>query len=146
MPASKWGQVRKELSQLQTSNGGVLLPLDVVNAAKLPSSPLHAYFEWDDTKAAHSHRLWQARQLIVEVITVKKTPHSVVEVEVQEYVSLPSDRKNGGGYRDVVAVLSNPTLRDELLESARQDMLTFRRKYVGLKELDDVFSAMVKVV
>ena len=37
---------------------------DVVAAARDPLSPLHSKFQWDDSKAAHRYRLWQARQII----------------------------------------------------------------------------------
>jgi hypothetical protein len=42
-------------------------PQKVVIAATDKSSPLHRYFEWDDGKAAHQHRLDQARRLIGSV-------------------------------------------------------------------------------
>ena len=43
---------------------------DVVAAARDPLSPLHSKFQWDDSKAAHRYRLWQARQIIASV-TIK---------------------------------------------------------------------------
>lgn len=39
----------------------------VVKAARLKSSPLHQYFEWDDKKAGHMLRLVQARAIITSV-------------------------------------------------------------------------------
>lgn len=60
---------------------GRLTPEDVVHAASDRSSPLHGLFEWDDKKAAHSHRLTQARRLIRGV-------RVVVTVEQQE-VAMP---------------------------------------------------------
>jgi hypothetical protein len=51
-------------------------------AAKKKSSPVHEQFEWDDSVAAHQHRLNQARTMInslqVEVITTDRKPSNVM--------------------------------------------------------------------
>lgn len=44
-------EVADQLRLLETENGR-LDPSLVVEAARDPASPLHAYFEWDDTEAA----------------------------------------------------------------------------------------------
>lgn len=77
------------LEQLRLENDGKLIPDDVVEAAGEVSHPLHDYFEWDDDKAGHQHRLWQARVLIRSVrVTVedRKVPAYVnVKVESIQY-------------------------------------------------------------
>lgn len=55
--------VADELHKLYTK-AGELTPEAVEAKARNPRSPLHGYFEWDDTRAAHLYRLEQARQLI----------------------------------------------------------------------------------
>lgn len=55
------------LEEIREENGGKLRPQDVVDAARAEKSPLHHYFDWDDTHAAEQHRLWQSRQLIKRV-------------------------------------------------------------------------------
>src|SRR5688500_16292159 len=60
-------------------------------AEKHPSSALHASFQWDDTEAAKQYRLWQARQLITEVVVVYEDRPSV-----QKYVSIVSERGERG--------------------------------------------------
>jgi len=54
---------------------GRLTAAAVVDSARDPQSPLHRYFEWDDTSAAESWRLEQARSLIrsVRVIVTYET-------------------------------------------------------------------------
>jgi hypothetical protein len=44
-----------------------LTPEAVVEAAKAEKHPLHRFFTWDDKKAAHAHRIDQARTLIRSV-------------------------------------------------------------------------------
>ena len=58
--------VEEELSDLNKEHGH-LTPDLVLKSAVSVSSPLHSLFEWDDNKAGHSFRLWQARKLIRSV-------------------------------------------------------------------------------
>lgn len=64
MPSSM--QVEVVLDELNQAHGH-LTPDLVVQAATDEQSPIHSIFEWDDGKAAHQHRLWQARRLIRSV-------------------------------------------------------------------------------
>lgn len=137
--ASKISQELQKLKQLAEAKGERLLPEAVVEAAKSKDSPLHSSFEWEDSVAAHKYRLWQARQLIVTV-------HYEENPRQHYFVSLKSDRKEGGGYRTVVEVLDDDDLRIELLEDAKGDMLIFKKKYSRLKELAEVFAAMEKII
>ena len=59
-------QVEVALDELNRTHGH-LTPDLVVQAAQYEQSPIHSIFEWDDGKAAHQHRLWQARRLIRSV-------------------------------------------------------------------------------
>ena len=54
---------RNELEAIEREHGGIT-PALVVDAASDEDSALHEWFEWDDSAAAHAHRLAQARQLI----------------------------------------------------------------------------------
>jgi hypothetical protein len=134
--------VKQELLRIAEAHGGKLRPIDVVAAARPKSSPLHSKFQWDDTKAAESYRLWQARQLIK--VVVEKIVGSLEPQQIM--VSLTPDRKlEGGGYRILTDVLGNRPQREQLLADALLDMERFQQKYAVLKELADVFAAMRKV-
>jgi len=129
-----------ELKRIAEENGGILKPEVVVEEARPKSSPIHSRFTWDDSKAAHEHRLWQARQLIrvvVEVIEGVKGRHEV-------FVSLSSDRKESG-YRVMTEVLSKSELRRQMLSDALNELVLFQEKYQRLKELAAVFSSIRKV-
>ena len=64
MPSSM--QVEVALDELNQAHGP-LTPDLVVQAAQDEQSPIHSIFEWDNAKAGHQHRLWQARRLIRSV-------------------------------------------------------------------------------
>lgn len=130
-------RIIEELRRIESKNG-ILRAEDVVKNAAVRTSPLHPEFEWDDTKAAHQHRLDQARALIrvcVEFVGEEKKPRQV-------FVSLKSDRIAGGGYRSTVSVLRMNDLRAQLVEDALQDMETFQSRYSRITELAGVREQM----
>jgi len=130
---------RDELEQIRLTHDGVLRATDVVEHARNPETALHDRFEWDDTKAAWQHRLWQARELIRVVVQTRPTS----DVSTRVYVSLAADRRNdGGGYRTLDEVMRSKTMRDALLKQASADMVRFETTYRQLSELASVISAM----
>lgn len=106
----------------------------VVEAAANPLSPLHAYFEWDDRKAGHEYRLWQARTLLCRVEVVN--PEAMEQKPVPVFVSLMEDRvQKGGGYRAVPDVLTSADLRASLMRTALAELAAWTRRYSMLTEL-----------
>lgn len=133
---------RAELERIRKANGGVLRPADVVHAAKAKSSPLHDYFEWDDGKAAHQHRLEQARLLIrctVELVGEDEKP-------VKMYVSLQSRRAEGDSYQSLRDVVQSRPLREELLRQALAEADAWRKRYEKFRELHEVFAAIGRAI
>lgn len=115
-------------------------PADVVEYARThPESALHGRFVWDDSKAAHEYRLWQARQIITTVMSVY--PDQKVR---QTYVS-PIEQRGSGGYIALVDVLSDKDRRAAYLKQALDELAVFQERYRDLKELAVVFAAAKKV-
>ena len=115
-------ELKIELTQIMSRNGGTLPPERVVEAARPEGSALHAYFDWDDRVAGDKWRLQQARELIRSVrISIPNQP----PVEVRAFVSLAADRASGLGYRAMQEVMSNEFLRRQLAE----EMLSMSRKW-----------------
>jgi hypothetical protein len=133
--------IAQELRRIADDNKGLLLPENVVAAARPVTSPLHPRFEWDNSKAAAAYRIWQARQLIRVVVEV--VPGMNVATEV--FCSLSRDRNDEGGYRVVTTVLSSEELREEMLADALAELETFRIKYRRLQELVEVFDAIKRM-
>lgn len=130
----------EELEKIREANDGILLPSEVVEFAKDPETALHSRFTWDDSKAAHEYRLWQAREVIR--VLVRVVPG--VKSTVRAFVSLAQDRK-AGGYRSIEDVMIDPPMRESLLDQAKRELASFRRRYKDLKELAVVFSAMDEI-
>jgi len=136
-------RIDEELELVASRHGGILRAEDVVEFARNPETELHKHFEWDDSKAAHEYRLWQARQVIRVYATI--IPNENVG-EVRAYVSLYPDRTQpGGGYRPLAVVLSDDQLREQLLRQALKEADTWRHKYQQLERLAPIFKALEQV-
>jgi hypothetical protein len=128
---------RQELESLRDENN-LILAERVVEFAENPSTALHGWFEWDDSRAAHQHRLQQARQLIVWV----KVKPAGSDEPIQAFASIESDRhRPGGGYRSVILILSDAALYQAYLAQAMEELQRFQQKYAEIKELGMIFSA-----
>ncbi|MFH1140979.1 MAG: hypothetical protein V1724_04800 [Chloroflexota bacterium] len=130
-----------ELIRIAEANDGELRPCDVVEAARSESSPIHHIFNWNVEEAAYQHNLEQARRLI------RVTVHYIGDdpAPVRIWVSLTKDRtQEGGGYKSVVAVMSDRDMRAQLLQDAFDEMKRFEAKYARFVELADVLAAMRK--
>jgi len=131
---------RKKLAdELATlAKSGRLSPKKVVAWAKAHSgSALHGYFQWDDSRAAHQYRLWQARELIVSVEAVYDDG-----VKGQVYVSPTTTRHQGRGYHRLVDVMSDAALRAQFLTQALHELERICEKYSDLCELAGVRQAV----
>lgn len=116
---------RKLLMQIARRNGGVLKVDDVLDEAKDETSPLHKHFEWDDTAAADKYRRDQARYLIQKCkITLVETE----PVSIRAFVSLPSDRDSGGGYRLTSEVVTDERRKQELLHDIQLTIARWTQK------------------
>lgn len=124
---------------------GLVMPNDVVEAARPSNSPLHPYFDWNDGKAAHEWRLQQARYLIRQCVEVTELIKDKPQ-EIHVFVSLLSERTNKGGYRFVVDVLSDKEQREEMLQMALDELTKIRNRYAELRELASLFEAIDRTV
>ena len=121
--------VGRRIEFLMAQKGGEVNPTDVIEDARTSSSPLHSFFEWDDTEAAKKYRLWQARQMIAAVAEVV-----VIEGRQEEHKSFFSV-KNAAMERAYVTlntVIKTPSYRQQLLTDA----------YSHIKELQRVILLM----
>ncbi len=137
-------KIQAELETVKSrSPDGLLKPEDVVEFAKSPDTTLHSRFQWDDSKAAHSYRIDQAREIIQRVfVTVLEKP----ETEHRAFVSLVTDRvRDGGGYRTLVEVMNSAAHRATYVRQALNDVTFWRQKYEAIVELQPIFAAIDKV-
>jgi hypothetical protein len=138
----------------------LLTPSVVLDDASNPGSPLHAFFEWDDTVAANRYRVDQAGHLIrsiqVTFVDVEQAPSRQIELAgvqsdqkstanpVRAFVSIRSD-DGDPSYVSTMQAMSDPAMRTQVLKQAHDELAAVGRKYRELSELSQVFQAIESV-
>ena len=130
--------VGRHLEMLRKRNKGELTPEVVLDDAKHDNSPLHSFFEWDETEAARQYRLQQARGLIRAVVAVyareNKDP-----IKAKAYVHISSPKPH---YRETVDALSKQATRTAVLQRAWSELQAWKNRYKDLEELSGLISVI----
>lgn len=127
-------QVVAERLQSLCEKRGDLRERDVLNDARRKTSPLHAYFEWDDSVAAEAHRLTQAAALIRRVkVTVLRDEQSE-PIAVRAYIarrelSSTVEDVEPGAYLPIERVAGQTAYEMTVMDSMRRDVLRLKRRY-----------------
>ena len=82
--------LRDEISRLAKIHKPVLAE-HLVAAAANPKSPIHHMFEWNDTVAAHKHRLTMAKQMLRQLLN--HLQYKGQAVEVRAWIPLKVDEQ-----------------------------------------------------
>jgi hypothetical protein len=136
--------VGAHLELLRQQCKGELTPEDVLSDAKHDNSPLHSFFEWDNTAAAHQHRLAQARGLIRSVVAIyvdeeKQKP----AVRAKAYVHIAE--AGAPHYREAGHAMSQSKTRRMVLQRAWRELQAWKTRYSDLKEFSDLFEVIAEV-
>jgi len=133
------------LSGIQKKQG-FISPESVIEKAKVKTSPLHKGFEWDDTAAAHQHRMTQARNIIqaIKIIKLEVSPQPIRAFELRGSTK-PESIKPRKVYDNIEDILADPVTRNELLDRALAELRAFEKRYSHLRELNDTFKAMRRI-
>jgi hypothetical protein len=129
----------KLIAAMDTENG-LVKPENVLKRAESATSPLHGFFTWDDEKAAEEWRIMQARYLI-RSFKVEIEPLVIVPA----FVSLGTDRTNGGGYRWTGEVLPQVDLKKNLMLTVLSDMENLLRKLEDMPEMKPLMQMIVSL-
>jgi len=118
-------------------------PAAVVDDARPPASPLHPYFEWDDSVAAEEYRGEQAQGLIRHVRIVIEEANGEERL-MPICISIETD--DGRTYQPLARVLSDAEMRQQMLDRAEADLAAWRDRYAGLKELAAVHAVIARAL
>lgn len=150
--AQVWGERLEHLA-----GEGLVTADDIVQDAQQEDSPTHSYFNWDDATAAHGYRLMQARYYMRSVnILVKDDAeptrafiHLKQSQDEDDEETEAEEEEPTAGYRTIQTIMANPRLTRMLLEQARRELVSYRRKYNQYAEmakvhehLDEAIAAM----
>jgi hypothetical protein len=123
------------------SNGHLeVTPDDVVADAQAKSSPLHNFFEWDDSEAAQRYRVQQARYLLRSIRVVIEKQEAVTETRAFVRVTVQEPEQDARRvYTSVQHALSEDDLRIQVIEQALRQLESWRKRWTEYTELGEVF-------
>jgi len=125
------------IQKIQAKNDGFCSPHNLIKEAQSPRSPLHDdIFRLDDSEAAYEHRLHIARRMIRGLRVV----NSPVQQQFLHVKVTNGDVKEG--YVDAVEVAGNANYRMFVLEEAKNMLLSYRRRWGWLQELDRIWQVI----
>lgn len=110
---------------------------EVVAEARPVDSPMHCRFEWDDTVAGERWREEQARGWL-RTITMKVRPAESEPLRVRALVAVSapiSDDKVETRYMPTLEARQDPACWDSVLQTARVEARSFRRRLATLEAL-----------
>lgn len=125
-------------------DGSISLETIVANA-KPKNALLHDEFTWANSEAAEKWRLLEARKVVQSIEIVHENgqltrAYEATTITITETQGKESETRRV--FKSVHDIMADPLGRDELLTQAIRDALAWRRRYVGLQELAQVFSAL----
>lgn len=132
------GTIGSELHKLGGKKGR-LVAGQVVYAASDPDSPLHRFFDWDDTVAAEKWRLEQARKMIQEVEVV------IEEVQTRAWQSVVVEKgtaNEGRVYVRTDVAFREPKLASQIIDKAMAEVRAWRERYSDYSQLASIFEAI----
>lgn len=115
---------------------------DIAKVAKGKRHVLHSLvYDVDENKAAIRYYRDNARKILRSIhITYEEAPESPVRYYQLEQIKTPGTAEVTT-YRSVDEMMSEPELRNHLLEEAKVELGYFKKRYGHLKELAAVFEA-----
>lgn len=82
-------EVRRSVLAISEGRSGQLVEA-ILDEARNPDSPLHPWFEWDDSAAAEKYRRLQAGRLIAVVVRQADAPKQLEPVKVAVRIMAPA--------------------------------------------------------
>lgn len=133
--------VGAHIEMLREKFKGELTPEDILDDAKNGNSPLHSFFEWGDSAAAHQYRLQQARGLIRAVVAIyTREDDGKAAIRQKAYVHIKQG--DTSHYREMSHAMSVKSTRDNVMGTAWRELQQWRAKYKDLQEFANVFAAI----
>lgn len=111
----------------------------VVKKATPKDAAMHPCFEWDTKKAAHKHRLHQAKRLIGGIVVTFIDDPRKEKPPIRAYVKFGDSK---GTYAPIEIALATQSGRESLLAQAVQQLRSLQVQYGHLQELAKVFAEL----
>lgn len=140
-------QVAGETIKKIEDRDGVITSEAFLDESRPEDAPTHNCFDWNDSEAAEKWRLWQAGQVIRDiVVTIVDSDKEQEPIKTPMFVNTSIKGSNKAYYTSTETALVDDVLRDNVLNNAKAELRAFRKKYERLKELSNVFNEIDKLL
>lgn len=130
----------KVMEELEKTVG--LTTKSLVDASRPEDAPLHKEFEWNDTVAGEKYREIQAGKMITNLkVSIKQDETKTV----RGFVALDYGVSKPASFENTETVLSVTEKRNRLLTLAIKELQAFRKKYIMLSELSELFEMIERL-
>jgi len=136
--AIRYGQ---RISHLEKRMGHVT-PKMLVEDGKSRSSPLHAYFEWNDSVAAYSYRIEQAQYLLRSIAVDVEDVSQPTARAFFNVSDTDAEGKKVSIYVSQDAAFSKPEYTKQIIQQALSDAKNWYQRYRTYKELSKITDAI----
>jgi hypothetical protein len=125
---------------------GAVTAETVLEDARNINSPLHGGFTWDDNEAAEQHRLNEARYLLRQIVIYEepKEPEGEPTI-IRAFVNVQEENQPDATYVDITTAMSDPKLREQILERAYRELTAWKVRYEEFEEFARVVKAINSV-
>ena len=130
------------IQAIADSNDGEVTALQVLEDASGKRSPLHDFFQWDDTEAARQYRLTQARLMIrsVDIVYVDSRGNESKQAKAFPSVAYQDDRTEENRvrhhYLTAQRVFDDEDTRQEIIDGFRRRINSLRRDMRQVEGMD----------
>jgi hypothetical protein len=122
------------------SLGEYATPEEILEKGRDETTELHKCFEWGETVAAEQFRLYQARNIVCNLVYAEPE-----RKDEKPKVRIFYETERGRGYQQTVKILQNKDSYQRLLDTAKNELNAFVKKYAMLTELQPVFLEIEKL-
>lgn len=123
-------------SFIEEEFGGAVTPVEFVQAAKNPESPVHSLFDWDVQRAAEKHWLSQAATYIKAVVVV------IEGVETPAFHRVFIKARDSFQYVDVDTATHDEELWRQVIQAALKEAKAWALRYRQYKQLSAIVVAI----
>ena len=111
------------------------VPEKTVALAQDADTELHKCFTWDDTKAAHAHRLQEARQIISIIVEDVPKTEDHEAFEIRSFTNVHVENV-GNVYMPIAEVMANPDYKKEALSDISHAIKSLKSKAYSYRHYD----------
>lgn len=116
------------------SLGEDVSPAQIVEYAKNPDTELNKCFTWNDAEAANKYRIYEARQVVCNLIVHKENGDKQEPTPIRLFHKIEN-----GHYKSISLIIQNEDEYQSLLRQCRDALQSLKRKYSSLSEYQEIW-------